>query len=43
VQETPDGTGVSQIAKLTGLSRQTIYRIQSDLAGAEKALATWEL
>ncbi len=43
VQETPDGTGVSQIAKATGLSRQTIYRIQSDPAGAEKALATWGL
>ena len=43
VQETPDGTAVSQIAKLTGLSRQTIYRIQSDPAGAEKALATWGL
>ena len=43
VQETPDGTAVSQIAKLTGLSRQTIYRIQGDPAGAEKALATWGL
>jgi putative DNA-invertase from lambdoid prophage Rac len=43
VQETPGGTGVSQIAKATGLSRQVVYRIQGDPAGAEKALATWGL
>src|SRR5438309_9099116 len=43
VQEMPDGTGVSRIAKATGLSRQTVYRIQADPAGAEKALATWEM
>ena len=43
VQETPDGTGAAQIAKATGLSRQTVYRIQTDPTGAEKALATWGL
>jgi putative DNA-invertase from lambdoid prophage Rac len=43
VQETPKGTGAAQIAKATGLSRQTIYRIQGDPAGAERALATWGL
>ena len=43
VQETPEGTGASQIAKVTGLSRQTVYRIQGDPAGAEKALAMWGL
>jgi len=41
VQETTKGTGAAQIAKATGLSRQTVYRIQNDPAGAEKALATW--
>jgi putative DNA-invertase from lambdoid prophage Rac len=43
VQEMPESTGVSQIAKATGLTRQTVYRIQEDPAGAEKALATWGL
>ena len=43
VQETPEGIGASRIAKATGLSRQTVYRIQGDPAGAEKALATWGL
>jgi DNA invertase Pin-like site-specific DNA recombinase len=35
--------GVSMIAKATGLSRQTIYRIKDDSAGSEAALATWGL
>src|SRR5207237_6610738 len=43
VEETPDGTGVSQIAKATGLSRQAVYRIQVDQAGCERALAIWGL
>jgi len=43
VQDTAEGIGVSQVAKATGLSRQTIYRIQTDPAGVEKALATWGL
>jgi len=43
VQETPKGTGVAQVAKTTGLSRQTVYRIQGDPAGAEKALSIWGL
>lgn len=34
--------GVSEIAVLTGLSRQTIYRIQADPAAAATALAAWE-
>ncbi|SFI62885.1 recombinase family protein [Bradyrhizobium sp. Gha] len=33
--------GVGQIATATGLSRQTIYRIKGDPAGAEAALAQW--
>ena len=33
--------GVSEIAKATGLSRQTIYRIKADPVAAEAALATW--
>lgn len=37
------GTGVSAIAKATGLSRQTIYRIKDDPTGAEAALAEWGL
>jgi putative DNA-invertase from lambdoid prophage Rac len=35
--------GVSAIARSTGLNRQTIYRIQGDPAGSEKALAAWDL
>lgn len=37
------GAGVSAIAKAASLSRQAVYRIQADPAGAEKALATWGL
>lgn len=33
--------GVSTIAKATGLSRQTVYRIEHDPIGQEAALATW--
>lgn len=33
--------GISQIAKVTGLSRQTIYRIKNDPALAEASLASW--
>jgi DNA invertase Pin-like site-specific DNA recombinase len=33
--------GVSIIAKTTGLSRQTIYRIKDDAAGSEAALISW--
>lgn len=33
--------GVAQIAAATGLSRQTIYRIKEDPAGAEAALRSW--
>jgi DNA invertase Pin-like site-specific DNA recombinase len=33
--------GVSVIAKVTGISRQAIYRIQADPSAAESALATW--
>jgi DNA invertase Pin-like site-specific DNA recombinase len=29
------------IAKATGLSRQTVYRIKDDRAGAEAILAEW--
>ena len=32
---------IADIAKSTGLSRQTIYRIKDDPAAAEVALATW--
>jgi putative DNA-invertase from lambdoid prophage Rac len=35
--------GIAQIAKDTGLTRQTIYRIKDDPAGAEAALAAWGL
>ncbi len=35
--------GISEIAKSTGLTRQTIYRIRDDVAGAEKSLAIWSL
>jgi putative DNA-invertase from lambdoid prophage Rac len=33
--------GIGQIAKVTGLSRQAIYRIKDDPAAAEAALASW--
>ena len=35
--------GIAQIAKATGLSRQTVYRIKDDPAGCEAALAAWGL
>jgi DNA invertase Pin-like site-specific DNA recombinase len=35
--------GIGQIAKETGLTRQTVYRIKDDPAGAEGALAVWGL
>lgn len=35
--------GVSAIAKATGLSRQTIYRLKDDPAAAEASLAEWKL
>ena len=35
--------GIAQIAKDTGLTRQTVYRIKNDPAGAEAVLAAWSL
>jgi DNA invertase Pin-like site-specific DNA recombinase len=35
--------GIMQIAKDTGLPRQTVYRIKDDPAGAEAALTAWGL
>ncbi|WP_201864471.1 recombinase family protein [Microvirga soli] len=37
------GSGISAIAKSTGLSRQTVHRIQGDPAAAEMALASWNM
>lgn len=37
-----NGTGVSEIAKATKLSRQTVYRIKDAPADAEALLAKWE-
>jgi putative DNA-invertase from lambdoid prophage Rac len=34
-------TGISAIAKATGLTRQTIYRIKDDPAAAEASLTAW--
>ena len=34
-------TSVGEVARVTGLTRQTVYRIKDDPAGAEAALATW--
>ncbi|MDP2118860.1 MAG: recombinase family protein [Hoeflea sp.] len=39
---TAQGKGVSEIATITALSRQTIYRIKSDPAEAAKALTVWQ-
>ena len=36
------GAGVSAIADATGLTRQTVYRIKDDAAGAEAIMAKWE-
>jgi DNA invertase Pin-like site-specific DNA recombinase len=36
-----EAVGIAQIAKETGLSRQTIYGIKDDPAGAEATLAAW--
>jgi putative DNA-invertase from lambdoid prophage Rac len=33
--------GIGQIARETGLTRQTVYRIKGDPAGAERALGVW--
>jgi DNA invertase Pin-like site-specific DNA recombinase len=33
--------GVAEVAKITGLTRQTVYRIKDDPASAEAALTTW--
>ncbi|MCJ2057742.1 recombinase family protein [Methylobacterium sp. J-048] len=35
------GAGVAAVAKETGLTRQTIYRVQADPVEAEAALARW--
>ena len=35
--------GIAQIANEIGLTRQTVYRIKDDLAGAEAALVVWGL
>lgn len=35
------GFGVSEIAKASGLSRQTVYRIKDDRAEAERSLVRW--
>jgi putative DNA-invertase from lambdoid prophage Rac len=35
--------GIARIAKETGLTRQTVYRIKDDPAGAEGALGAWGL
>ena len=32
---------VGEVARVTGLTRQTVYRIKGDPVGAEGALATW--
>lgn len=37
------GTGVSEVAKITGLSRQTIYRMKDEPAKAGASLAAWAM
>ena len=34
---------IATVARLTGLSRQTVYRVRDDAVGAEAALAAWGL
>jgi putative DNA-invertase from lambdoid prophage Rac len=38
-----EAVGIARIAKDTGLTRQTVYRIKEDPATAEAALAVWGL
>lgn len=35
--------GIAAITEETGLTRQTVYRIKDDPAGAEAALAAWSV
>ncbi|MBJ3778895.1 recombinase family protein [Acuticoccus sp. 2012] len=35
------GTGPAEIARVAGVSRQTVYRIRDDPAAAERALRAW--
>lgn len=37
------GAGISAIAAATGLTRQTVYRMRDDAAGAEASLLEWGL
>jgi putative DNA-invertase from lambdoid prophage Rac len=36
-----EAVSIAQIARETGLTRQTVYRIKDDPAGAEAALGVW--
>jgi putative DNA-invertase from lambdoid prophage Rac len=38
-----EAAGIARIAKETGLTRQTVYRIKEDPAGSEAALVAWGL
>jgi putative DNA-invertase from lambdoid prophage Rac len=38
-----EAVGIARVAKETGLTRQTIYRIKDDPVSAEAALAAWGL
>jgi len=38
-----EAVSITQIARETGLTRQTVYRIKGDPAGAEGALVAWGL
>jgi DNA-binding phage protein len=37
-----EAVGIARIAKETGLTRQTVYRIKDDPGTAEAALVAWE-
>lgn len=36
-----EGVGVSEVSRLSGLTRQTVYRIKEDAVGQAKALELW--
>jgi putative DNA-invertase from lambdoid prophage Rac len=38
-----EAVSIAHIARETGLTRQTVYRIKDDPASAEAALAAWGL
>jgi DNA invertase Pin-like site-specific DNA recombinase len=43
IDQRPTVRSIARVAKETGLTRQTVYRIKNDPASAEAGLAAWGL